>query len=168
MTALSDLGARGAEDEVTRLPSFGNGPFPVVAVAGLGAPDAAGAYRPEAVRRGPRAAGRGPRGGRPGVGLLAPAGGAPAAGGRPGRAAGGGPPEAGWRRAGGGGALLGASEFPAYKSELPAGRLAPPSEFTIVVPDTRTAEAALRRVRAVTDAVALVRDLVNTPPNDLY
>ena len=38
----------------------------------------------------------------------------------------------------------------------------------MVVPDATAAEAALRRVRAVADAVALVRDLVNTPPNDLY
>ena len=51
LPALADLGARGAEDEVTRLPSFGQGPFPVVAVAGLGAADATGAYSPEAVRR---------------------------------------------------------------------------------------------------------------------
>ena len=40
--------------------------------------------------------------------------------------------------------------------------------FTIVVPGAAEAETALRRVRAVADAVALVRDLVNTPPNDLY
>ena len=36
------------------------------------------------------------------------------------------------------------------------------------MPGAAEAEAALRRVRAVADAVALVRDLVNTPPNDLY
>jgi hypothetical protein len=34
LPALADLGAKGAEDEVTRLPSFGTGPFPVIAVAG--------------------------------------------------------------------------------------------------------------------------------------
>jgi leucyl aminopeptidase len=38
----------------------------------------------------------------------------------------------------------------------------------VVVPDAGAAKAALTRVRAVADAVALVRDLVNTPPNDLY
>ena len=32
-----DISVRGTEEEVTRLPSFGQGPFPVVAVAGLGA-----------------------------------------------------------------------------------------------------------------------------------
>ena len=36
------------------------------------------------------------------------------------------------------------------------------------MPGAAEAETALRRVRAVADAVALVRDLVNTPPNDLY
>ena len=46
MTALADLGARGTEDEVTRLPTFGQGPFPVVAVAGLGAPGRGGGYAP--------------------------------------------------------------------------------------------------------------------------
>src|SRR3954463_8988521 len=51
LPALADLGARGAEDEVPRLSSLGQGPFPVVAAVGLGAPDASGAYTPEAVRR---------------------------------------------------------------------------------------------------------------------
>src|SRR4051795_3933714 len=153
LPALADLGVRGAEDEVTRLPSFGQGPFPVVAVAGLGAPDAAGAYRPEAVRRAAGAASRALGGRRTVVSLLAAVGGTP---------------DAARLHAVGEGALLGAYEFTAYKSDLPASRPALPSEFTIVVPDTGAAESALRRVRAVADAVALVRDLVNTPPNDLY
>ena len=107
LSALTDLGACGAEDEVTRLPSFGNGPFPVVAVAGLGAPDAAGAYRPEAVRRAAGAASRALGGRRSVVSLLAAVGGTP---------------DAGRLQAVGEGALLGAYEFTAYKSELPAGR----------------------------------------------
>ena len=153
LPALADLGARGAEDEVTRLPSFGQGPFPVVAVAGLGAPDAAGAYSPEAVRRASGAASRALAGRRSVVSLLAAVGGAP---------------DAERLYAVGEGALLGAYEFTAYKSDLGADRKAPPSDFTIVVPGAAEAETALRRVRAVADAVALVRDLVNTPPNDLY
>jgi leucyl aminopeptidase len=153
LPALADLGARGAEDEVTRLPSFGQGPFPVVAVAGLGAPDAAGAYTPEAVRRAAGAASRALGGRRSVVSLLAAVGGAP---------------DAERLHAVGEGALLGAYEFTAYKSDPGADRKAPPSEYTIVVPGAAEAETALRRVRAVADAVALVRDLVNTPPNDLY
>ncbi|WP_346622948.1 leucyl aminopeptidase [Blastococcus montanus] len=153
LPALADLGARGAEDEVTRLPSFGQGPFPVVAVAGLGAPDAAGGYRPEALRRAAGAASRALTGRRSVVSLLAAVGGTP---------------DADRLHAVGEGSLLGAYEFTAYKSDLPADRPAPPSEFTIVVPGAGAAETALRRVRAVADAVALVRDLVNTPPNDLH
>src|SRR5207245_1067245 len=109
LPALADLGARGGEEEVTRLPSLGQCPFPVVVVAGLGAPGA-----------------------------------------------------------GGEGSLLGAYEFTRYKSELPADRPQPPQSFTVVVPDAGAAGAPLERVRAVADAVTLVRDLVNTPPNDLY
>jgi leucyl aminopeptidase len=153
LPALADLGARGTEDEVTRLPSFGNGPFAVVAVAGLGAPDTAGTYSNESVRRAAGAASRALAGRRSVVSLLAAVGGTP---------------DADRLHAVGEGSLLGAYEFTAYKSDLPANRPAPPQEFTVVVPGAAAAETALRRVRAVADAVALVRDLVNTPPNDLY
>src|SRR4051795_873691 len=146
LPALADLGARGAEDEVTRLPSFGQGPFPVVAVAGLGAPDASGAYTPEQVRRGSRAPRPAPGGRRSVVSLLAAVGGAP---------------DAERLHAVGEGALLGAYEFTAYKSDLPAERPTPPREFTVVVPDAGAVKGALARVRAVAEAVALVRDLVN-------
>jgi leucyl aminopeptidase len=153
LPALIDLGARGGEDEVTRLPTFGQGPFPVVAVVGLGAPDASGSYSPEAVRRASGAASRALGGRRSVVSLLAAVGGTP---------------DAERLHAVGEGALLGAYEFTAYKSDLPADRNAPPAEFAVVVPGASEAEVALRRARAVADAVALVRDLVNTPPNDLY
>jgi leucyl aminopeptidase len=153
LPALADLGARGGEDEVTRLPSFGQGPFPVVAVVGLGSPDGAGAYSPEAVRRASGAASRALSGRRSVVTLLAAVGGAP---------------DADRLHAVGEGALLGAYEFTAYKSDLPVDRPVPPAQFTVVAPDAGAAESALRRVRAVADAVALVRDLVNTPPNDLH
>jgi leucyl aminopeptidase len=153
LPALADLGAKGAEDEVTRLPSFGQGPFPVVAATGLGAPDASGAYSPEAIRRAAGAASRALTGRGSVVTLLAAVGGSP---------------DAERLHAVGEGSLLGAYEFTAYKSGLPADRPTPPREFTVVVPGAAAAETALKRVRAVADAVALVRDLVNTPPNDLY
>jgi leucyl aminopeptidase len=153
LPALLDLGARGAEDEVTKLPSFGQGPFPVVAVAGLGAPGSAGGYATDALRRAAGAASRALGGRRSVVSLLAAVGGTP---------------DAERLHAVGEGHLLGAYEFIAYKSDLPADRLVPPAAFTVVVPASSAAEAALRRVRAVAEAVALVRDLVNTPPNDLY
>src|SRR6476620_11886656 len=130
LPALIDLGARGAEDEVTRLPSFGQGPFPVVAVAGLGAPDASGAYTPEQVRRASGAASRALGGRRSVVSLLAAVGGAP---------------DAERLHAVGEGALLGAYEYTEYKSDLPADRPTPPSAFTVVVPDAGQATAALTR-----------------------
>jgi leucyl aminopeptidase len=37
-----------------------------------------------------------------------------------------------------------------------------------VVPDVGAAKEPLKHIRAVADAIWLVRDLVNTPPNDLY
>jgi leucyl aminopeptidase len=153
LAALADLGASGAEDEVTRLPTFGQAPFPVVAVVGLGAPAAAGGYSAEAVRRAAGAASRALTGRGSVVTLLAAVGGSP-------------DPER--LHAVGEGALLGAYEFTEYKSNLPVDRPTPPREFTVVVPDTGAAKAPLARVRAVADAVTLVRDLVNTPPNDLY
>ena len=154
LPALVDLGARGAEDEVTRLPSFGQGPFPVVAVAGLGAPDASGAYTPEAVRRAAGAASRALAGRRSVVSLLAAVGGAP---------------DAERLHAVGEGALLGAYEFTAYKSDLrrrPQGaaeRLHRSSSPAPPRPRRRCAGCAPSPTRS-----ALVRDLVNTPPNDLY
>jgi leucyl aminopeptidase len=153
LAALADLGVRGGEDEVTRLPTFGQGPFPVVAVAGLGAPQPGGGYSPEAVRRAAGAASRALTGRTAVVTLLAAVGG---------------PPDADRLHAAGEGSLLGAYEFTAYKSDLPADRPAPPASFELVVPDAGAVKAALTRVRAVADAVSLVRDLVNTPPNDLY
>jgi len=153
LAALADLGATGAEDEVTKLPTFGQGPFAVVAVAGLGAPQSDGGYSAEAVRRAAGAASRALTGRTAVVTLLAAVGGVP---------------DADRLHAVGEGALLGAYEFTAYKSGLPAGRPAPPSSFELVVPDAGAAKAPLARGRAVADAVSLVRDLVNTPPNDLY
>ncbi|SFK59131.1 leucyl aminopeptidase [Geodermatophilus ruber] len=153
LPALADLGARGAEDEVTRVPTLGQGPFPVVAVVGLGAPETGGGYSAEAVRRAAGAASRALSGRASVVTLLAAVGGTP---------------DDLRLHAVGEGSLLGAYEFTAYKSDLTADRPTPPREFTVVVPDAGQAKAPLARSRAVADAVSLVRDLVNTPPNDLY
>jgi leucyl aminopeptidase len=63
------------------------------------------------------------------------------------------------------GAGLGAYAFTEYKSSAPAAALR-----TVSVPGSRdrTNRAALEHARIVTDAVRLARDLVNTPPNELY
>jgi leucyl aminopeptidase len=151
--ALADLGVRGAEEEVTRLPSFGQGPFPVVVAVGLGAPYADGGYSPEVVRRAAGAASRALPGRGSVVTLLAAVGGTP---------------DVERLHAVGEGSLLGAYEFTEYKSDLPADRPTPPSSFEVVVPDVGAAKEPLKHIRAVADAIWLVRDLVNTPPNDLY
>jgi leucyl aminopeptidase len=153
LAALADLGAKGAEEEVTKLPTFGQGPFPVVVVVGLGAPQPGGGYSPEVVRRAAGAASRALAGRSSVVTLLAAVGGSP---------------EVERLHAVGEGAMLGAYEFTAYKSDLPADRRTPPSSFQLVVPDVGDAKHQLEHVRAVANAVTLVRDLVNTPPNDLY
>ena len=77
LAALADLGARGAEEEATRLPTFGQGPFPVVVAVGLGAPSPDGGYSPDVVRRAAGAASRALSGRRSGVTLLAAVGGTP-------------------------------------------------------------------------------------------
>src|SRR3954451_24116632 len=68
LPALAVLGAKGAEEEVTRLPSFGTGPFPVIAVAGLGAPQTGGTWSTESVRRAAGGGGAGAGGGGRGGG----------------------------------------------------------------------------------------------------
>ncbi|HEV7204301.1 MAG TPA: leucyl aminopeptidase [Jatrophihabitans sp.] len=61
------------------------------------------------------------------------------------------------------GALLGAYTFTAYKSSP-----AKPALRTISIAGPTSARAAVRRAAVVAEAVCRVRDLVNTPPNDLY
>ncbi|HKC27743.1 MAG TPA: leucyl aminopeptidase [Jatrophihabitans sp.] len=61
------------------------------------------------------------------------------------------------------GALLGAYSFTAYKSKANK-----PALRTVTVGAPATARADLRRAMTIAEAVTLTRDLVNTPPNDLY
>ena len=62
------------------------------------------------------------------------------------------------------GTLLGAYAFTDYKK---AGGRTPVHRVDLATDDAG-AEAALRRAAAVATAVTTARDLVNTPPNDLY
>jgi leucyl aminopeptidase len=61
------------------------------------------------------------------------------------------------------GALLGAYRFTAYKS-----RASKPALRTVTVAAPAGARADIRRAVTIAEAVTLTRDLVNTPPNDLY
>jgi leucyl aminopeptidase len=63
------------------------------------------------------------------------------------------------------GAGFGAYSFTEYKSTPPPTRL---RTVTIAGANDKAGRDDLRRAAAVTDAVEFVRDLVNTPPNDLY
>lgn len=63
------------------------------------------------------------------------------------------------------GAALGSYTFSEYKSTPPPTRL---RTVTIAASTERAAKDELRRAVAVSDAMTFVRDLVNTPPNDLY
>lgn len=63
------------------------------------------------------------------------------------------------------GAALGAYSFTEYKSTPPPKGL---RTVTLAGSTEKAARDELRRAVAVTDAINFVRDVVNTPPNDLY
>ena len=145
LDALRAVGATGAAEEVTKIPTLGLAGFPLVVVAGLGAAED-GTLDAEQARRAAGAALRAISGqARVRIALgdddLAPA-----------------VAE---------GALLGGYRFTAYKSKQPDITL---KRIDLAVSQPRDARvrAGLRRARAVADGVLLVRELVNTPPNDLY
>ncbi|MFT3715513.1 MAG: leucyl aminopeptidase [Gordonia sp. (in: high G+C Gram-positive bacteria)] len=65
------------------------------------------------------------------------------------------------------GSYLGAYRFDEYRSTPPAK--AAPAAVSLVVPQkTKQVKAELEQAVIIADAVALARDFVNTPPNDLY
>lgn len=63
------------------------------------------------------------------------------------------------------GAALGGYTFTRYKSD-PGAK--PVATVSVAGGTDKQARAELKHAAAVTDAIAFVRDLVNTPPNDLY
>lgn len=142
---LDAVGVKGKPGEVAKVPTFGALTAPLLVVVGLGdAPE--GDYAPETLRRAAGVAARALAGtGRAAFAL-------PAA-----RA-----PQAGAVALGG---LLGAYSFTKYRTgdDQPA----PVGELT-VLSDAEGAEAAVRRAVTVATSVSLVRDLVNTPPSDLW
>jgi leucyl aminopeptidase len=68
------------------------------------------------------------------------------------------------------GVLLGAYAFGRYRVRSAEGRPAPLEQAVVVAPEAvaGSADDAVRRAGVLADAVAVVRDLVNTPPSDLY
>jgi leucyl aminopeptidase len=139
------LGATGKADEVIKLPTRGTVSAPVLVAVGLGRPDPDGAVGAEQARRASGAAARALTSvGRMLNTLSTVDLGAAAEG-----------------------SVLGAYAFTRYQStddSQPVGRV------DLLVPSTEDgqAQAELERATLVADAVVTVRDLVNTPPNDLY
>ena len=138
---LAVAGATGKADEVVKLPTRGTLRAPLLVAVGLGKEGAG--LRPEQVRRASGAAARALAGTDHAVSTLGRIDLAAAAE----------------------GSLLGAYAFTAYRTN--GNRKAPLARLSLVT-DADDAEAALRTATAVSEAVRTARDLVNTPPNDLY
>ena len=142
--ALLGLGASGKAEEVTRLASLGATKAAVVVAVGLGDT----APTPEVLRRATGAAVRA-LAGTASVALALPT------------------QDAVSFRAVTEGALLGAYGFHSYRTTSLADHKTPVKAL-IFVTGLKEAKAILRRAQVVTAAVALARDLVNTPPCDLH
>jgi leucyl aminopeptidase len=143
---LAVAGATGKADEVVKLPTRGTVAAPLLVAVGLGKADGDGALRPEQVRRASGAAARALAGTDHAVSTL----------GRADRAA---------LAAAAEGSLLGAYAFTTYRTN--GHRKAPLARLSLVT-DAADANDVIGTAAAVGEAVRTARDLVNTPPNDLY
>jgi leucyl aminopeptidase len=142
---LDSVGMKGKPGEISKVPTFGALTAPLLVVVGLGdAPE--GDYDSEVLRRAAGTAIRALAGtGR--VALALPAASAEQAG------------------AVALGGLLGAYSFVKYRT---TGELSAPVTELAVLSDAKGAQAAIERASTLADSVSLVRDLVNTPPSDLW
>ncbi|GAA2717552.1 leucyl aminopeptidase [Micromonospora olivasterospora] len=149
---LALLGATGAPGEVVKLATLGTVTAPVVVAVGLGGEPTGAAPAPEALRRAAGSAVRALAGARR-VALSLPL-----------------PDDADAAaalRAVAEGALLGGYRFAGYKTRPQPARREPVAEVLVAVPDAgdASAQAEVTRAQAVTNAVRLTRDWVNTAPN---
>ncbi|GAA2962238.1 leucyl aminopeptidase [Streptomyces enissocaesilis] len=160
-SVLETLGASGAEGEVTKLPAPSGLKSPVVLAVGLGTlPEKDDAYAAEALRRAAGVAARALSGSRKAGFAL--------------------PVEAVEDAAAvAEGALLGAYAFTAYQGGEKSGKgeksgsggaKQPLAEVVVLggKPRDKAFKAAVERSLALTEEINRARDLVNTPPNDLY
>jgi leucyl aminopeptidase len=145
---LAVAGATGKADEVVKLPTRGTLRAPLLVAVGLGkgSGEEGEGLRPEQVRRASGAAARALAGTDHAVSTL----------GRADRAA---------LAAAAEGCVLGAYAFTTYRTN--GNRKAPLARLSLAT-DAADAEEVLRTAAAVAEAVRTARDLVNTPPNDLY
>jgi leucyl aminopeptidase len=147
--SLDAVGATGATGETLRLPGAGIGAAPLVLAVGLGrAP--AGGYTEEDLRRAAGTAAHALAGTRRAAFAL-PAG-TPAE-----------------LDASAQGVVLGSYRFTSFRATSRTSTPAALRSATLCVPDAKDpqARAALERARTVAGAVALARDLINTPPGAL-
>jgi leucyl aminopeptidase len=145
---LTALGATGKQDEVTRIASGGALAAPLIVAVGLGEQDQGGERgRRESLRRAAGAAVRAlsSAASTSSIALALPAG----------------DPEA--AEAVALGALLGRYKFTRYRSGAAAS-----GPDLVLLTSAAGAAAAAGRAQALADAMALVRDLVNTSPSHLY
>ncbi|MGW1887612.1 leucyl aminopeptidase [Streptomyces sp. NPDC001970] len=161
-TVLETLGASGAEGEVTKLPAPSGLKAPVVVAVGLGqAPEKDEAYTAESLRRAAGSAARALAGTKKAAFAL--------------------PVEASEDvEAVAEGALLGAYAFTAYQDggngkaakneKNDNGPKQPLAEVALLgaKPRDKAHKAAAERAIALTEEINRARDLVNTPPNDLF
>ncbi|NIH79256.1 leucyl aminopeptidase [Amycolatopsis viridis] len=143
---LATVGATGKAEEIVKLPTLGKLPAAVVLAVGLGRAAEDGTVTAEQVRRAAGAAGRALAGTARAVVTLS----------------------AVDLQAAVEGTALGAYRFTEYKSEPGEAPLAA-ADFTTPQAGTKRAHTAtLKAATAIADAVTIARDLINTPPNDLY
>ncbi len=150
VTVLTSMGATGKAEEITKLPKSGSVKAGLVVVVGLGESPGRAGYTAEALRRAAGAATRALAGTKS-VALALPADtvdevGAVAEGG-----------------------LLGAYAYLRYRTNGSA----PPAAVSALTLSTplaadRAAKAAATRADVLADAVRFARDLINTPPSDLF
>ncbi len=143
---LVSLGAAGKPDEVVKLPTLGGLGAAVVLAAGLGKPAADGSVSAEQVRRASGAAARALAGTKRAATVLSTI-------------------DLG---AAVEGMVMGAYKFDRYKS---SNGDEPLRRVDFVSPTDGSAKqhrATLKAATAIAEAVTFTRDLINTPPNDLY
>jgi leucyl aminopeptidase len=148
---LSALGATGRQDELTKIASAGSTSAPLIVVVGLG-PENQDSERGrlESLRRAAGSAVRALTGGKTqSIAVSLPAG------------------NAAETEAVALGALLGRYSFTRYRAAGPNGATTTSPSLTVLSRAAGADEAA-RRGQALADAMALVRDLVNTSPSQLY
>jgi leucyl aminopeptidase len=143
---LTTLGAGGKAEETVKVPTLGKLSPGVVLAVGLGKPGADGAITAEQVRRASGAAARALSGTAHAFSTLS----------------------AIDLHAAVEGTALGAYVFTEYRSEPGT---APVSKVDFVSPAERAVKdhrATLKAATAIAESVIIARDLINTPPNDLY